>query len=73
MTTFDHALTRPYTVARTYQREPHPQWPEEVCEEANHHVNIGRESYFISDDGHLMPTRKDQPAPELRDFHQTRQ
>jgi hypothetical protein len=68
VTTFDHALTRPYTVARTYRRELHPLWPEEICDEDNHHVNIGTESYFISDDGHLMPTRKGQRPPELRGF-----
>jgi hypothetical protein len=69
ITTFDHALTRPWTVARTYRRELNPIWPEDICEESNHHVDIGKESYFVSDDGHLMPTRKDQPAPELRDFN----
>ena len=68
VTTFDHALTRPYTVARTYRREPNPVWPEDICDEDNHHVNIGNESYFISDDGYLMPTRKGQPPPALRDF-----
>jgi hypothetical protein len=68
VTTFDRALTRPYTVARTYRREPNPVWPEDICDEDNHHVNIGHESYFISEDGYLMPTRKDQPAPVLRDF-----
>jgi hypothetical protein len=68
VTTFDHALSRPWTVARTYRREPHPVWPEDICDEDNHHVNIGKESYFIGADGHLMPTRKDQPPPELRDF-----
>ena len=68
MTTFDHALTRPYTVGRTYRREPNPVWPEDICDEDNHHVNIGHESYFISDDGYLMPTRKGQPPPAVRDF-----
>jgi len=29
---------------------------------------IGNETYFISADGHLMPTKKNQPAPALRDF-----
>ena len=73
VTTFDHALTRPYTVGRTYRRELHPVWPEDICDESNHHVNIGRESYFISEDGHLMPTRKDQPAPTLRGFDRPRE
>jgi hypothetical protein len=72
ITTFDHALTRPWTVARTYRRERNPIWPEDICDESNHHVDIGTESYFISDDGHLMPTRKGQPAPKLRGFNPTR-
>jgi hypothetical protein len=68
ITTFDHSLTRPWTVTRSYRREPHPIWPEDICDEDNHHVDIGKESYFISDDGYLMPTRKDQPPPDLKDF-----
>lgn len=71
ITTFDHALTRPWTVTRAYRRETHPVWPEDICDEDNHHVNIGKESYFVSDDGYLMPTRKDQPAPDLRNFDRT--
>ena len=70
VTTFDHALTRPWAVARTYRREPHPVWPEDICDESNHHVDIGPESYFVSGDGSLMPTRKDQPPPDLRYFDQ---
>jgi hypothetical protein len=35
-------------------------------------IAIGRESYFLSGDGMLMPVRKDQPAPDLRYFKQTR-
>jgi hypothetical protein len=68
ITTLDHALSRPWTVNRTYRREVHPVWPEDICDEDNHHVNIGPESYFVSDDGYLMPTRKGQPAPDLRNF-----
>ena len=70
ITTFDHALTRPWTVMRTYRREPNPIWPEDICSEDNHHVDIGKESYFVSHDGYLMPTGKDQPAPDLRYFRQ---
>ncbi len=70
ITTFDHALTRPWTVMRTYRREPNPIWPEDICNEDNHHVDIGKESYFVSHDGYLMPTGKDQPAPDLRYFRQ---
>jgi len=68
VTTIDHALTRPWTVTRRYRREPKPLWPENLCSEDNRHVEIGKESYFISADGHLMPTRKDQPPPDLRKF-----
>jgi hypothetical protein len=29
---------------------------------------IGKENYFLAYDGTLMPTRKDQPPPDLRYF-----
>jgi hypothetical protein len=47
-----------------------PIWPEDICAEDNRHVDIGQESYLISEDGYLMPTREDQPPPELRSFSQ---
>jgi hypothetical protein len=68
VTTIDNALTRPWTVTRSYRRETNPIWFEYVCAEGNHHVVIGRENYFVSEDGHLMPTRKGQPAPDLKFF-----
>jgi hypothetical protein len=70
ITTVDHALTRPWTVVRSYKREHNPGWVEHICAEDNHHVEIGRENYFVSVDGYLMPTRKDQAAPKLRSFDQ---
>jgi len=70
ITTIDDALTRPWTVTRNYNREHHPVWPEYLCTEANNHIRIGREVYLRSADGHLMPTRKDQPPPDLRYFTQ---
>ncbi len=36
----------------------------------NNHVQIGNEAYFLSADGHLMPTKKNQPPPDLRYFTQ---
>jgi hypothetical protein len=46
-----------------------PIWfPHMVCGEGNNHVGIGNESYFLSAEGYLMPTRKDQPPPDLRYF-----
>jgi hypothetical protein len=70
VTTIDDALTRPWTVTRNYNREHNPVWPEFICAEDNHHVMVGPETYFRGVDGLLMPTRKDQPPPELRDFDQ---
>ena len=72
VTTIDNALTRPWTVTKSYRRERKPIWFEYVCAEGNHHVAIGNENYFISQDGYLMPTRKDQPAPDLKYFNQAR-
>ena len=70
VTTIDHALTRPWTVTRSYHRDarPQPLWTETYCTEDNHHVFIGGHNYIISGDGHLMPARKDQPPPDLRNF-----
>ena len=33
---------------------------------------IGKENYFVSGDGYLMPARKDQPPPDLRYFKPAR-
>jgi len=68
ITTIDHAYTRPWTVTRDYNREPHPLWPEFLCTEANNHISIGGQFYFRSGDGYLMPAYKDQPPPDLRNF-----
>ena len=64
----DSALTRPWTVTRRYSRTPNPDWLETICGEDQHQVRIGEEDYFVSGDGFLMPTRKDQPPPNLRHF-----
>jgi hypothetical protein len=73
ITTFDHALTRPWTVTRSYRRVQQQIWIEINCAEDNHQVRIGGERYYVSGDGYLMPTRKDQPAPDLRAFDRARQ
>jgi len=74
ITVIDNALTRPWTVVRKYRRErvAFPIWRESVCAENNNHVAIGSEDYMVSADGMLMPTRKDQPPPDLRYFPQAR-
>jgi hypothetical protein len=73
ITTIDHALTRPWTVTRSYRRVPKQIWIEINCAEDNHQVRIGGERYYVSGDGYLMPTRRNQPAPDLRSFDQSRQ
>jgi len=73
VTTIDNALTRPWTVIKNYRRERKPIWFEYVCAEGNHHVAIGKENYYVSQDGYLMPTRKNQPTPDLKYFNQARQ
>lgn len=68
MTVEDDALTRPWSVRRTYRRERHPVWLETICGEVEPQVRIGSEDYYVTYDGLLMPTRKDQPPPDLRNF-----
>jgi hypothetical protein len=70
ITTIDNALTRPWTVTRSYRRERDYRWSEYVCAANNQHVVIGKEDYFLSADGLLMPVRKDQKPPDLRHFDQ---
>jgi hypothetical protein len=72
ITVIDHALTRPWTVDKKYLHnpEPRPEWPEYFCGEANNQVLIGKENYFLSADGFLMPARKNQAPPDLRYFKQ---
>jgi hypothetical protein len=68
ITTIDHALTRPWTITRKYRRDRKAAWVEHNCAESQQ-VYIGDETYFRSAEGHLMPTRKDQPPPDLRNFN----
>ena len=69
MTTIDHALTRPWTVDKTYRLQKNPRWVQDICSVGNMHVQIGKDAYFLSADGLLMPTRKDQPPPDLKYFN----
>jgi hypothetical protein len=73
VTTIDHALTRPWTVTKPYMREKAGvPWIDLICNENNPHVLIGKENYFLSYDGYLMPARKNQAPPDLRYFNQVR-
>src|SRR5436190_12786477 len=69
ITVDDHALTQPWTINRVYRREAKTVWDFVDCAENNPHVLVGKEYYMISADGYLMPTKRDQPAPDLRYFN----
>jgi hypothetical protein len=70
ITVFDHALTRPWSVDKTFRRNPNPRpgWVESNCSAGNVQIVIGKENYFLSADGLLMPAKKDQAAPDLKYF-----
>jgi len=74
ITVFDRALTRPWTVDKTYRRNPEPQpdWPEQYCHVTNNRIVLGKEAYLLNEEGLLMPTRKDQPPPDFQFFTQTK-
>jgi hypothetical protein len=71
ITLIDNAFTRPWTVLKTYRRtaEHHPDWPEDSCDSEGM-VMVGKETYFRSADGTIMPTSTTQPPPDLRYFPQ---
>ncbi len=71
ITLIDHAFIRPWTVLKTYRRtaEQHPDWPEDSCDSEGM-VMVGKETYFRSADGTIMPTSTTQPPPDLRYFPQ---
>jgi hypothetical protein len=74
ITLIDHAFTRPWTVLKTYRRmaEKFPDWPEDSCD-GEGIILVGKETYYRSADGTIMPTRKDQPPPNLKYFPQAKQ
>jgi hypothetical protein len=73
ITVIDHALTRPWTVDKKYVREADPRadWPESICPEYNAQIFIGKDNYYLSADGFLMPAKKGQAPPDLRYFNRS--
>jgi hypothetical protein len=73
ITVIDHALTRPYVKLQKATRNPSPRpaWHSDVCSEDNTWVKIGDQPYYLSADGMLMPSKKDQAPPNLKYFKQT--
>jgi len=74
ITLIDSAFTRPWTVLKRYRRDPrrYPIHVEQDCSGTTANILIGKELYYLSADRKLMPTRKDQPPPDLRYFNQAR-
>jgi len=70
ITTYDHALTKPWTVSRSYQREHNPIYEEYPCTEDNRWVAIGGKLYLADGEGYLMPIQKGQSAPDLQKYLQ---
>jgi hypothetical protein len=72
VTVFDHALTQPWTVDKTYLRTARkfPNWSTTSCLEGSNYVRIDKEFYLLSYDGYLMPLKKGQPPPDTRYFPQ---
>jgi hypothetical protein len=74
ITLIDNAFTRPWTVLKSYRRNParRPVWNEQDCAGSTANILIGKELYYLSADNKLMPTRKDQPPPDMRYFNEPR-
>jgi hypothetical protein len=73
ITVLDHALTRPYVKLQKVTRNPNPRpaWHSDVCSEENTWVKIENQPYYLSAEGKLMPSKKNQAPPDLRYFKQT--
>ena len=74
MTVIDHALTRPWTVKKSYRRaaDAQAEWPEYLCVERTETMRIGGETYRLDKEGYLMPAKKGQKPPSLQFFSSSR-
>jgi hypothetical protein len=72
ITVIDNALTRPWTIDKRYVRndDTRADWPESICPEYNANIQIGKDNYWLSADGFLMPAKKNQAPPDLRYFNE---
>jgi hypothetical protein len=72
ITVFDNAMTRPYgKLQKLVRKNPREMWLSETCALGNTWIKIGKDTYVLnSNDGKLMPARRDQPAPDLSYFQQ---
>ena len=70
MTVIDNALTRPWTVTKSYRRsaDPRAEWPEYLCVERSETMRIGGQIYRVDKEGYLMPAKQGQAPPSLQYF-----
>jgi hypothetical protein len=69
ITTYDNALTKPWTVNKRYVREQRkPVWVEASCPEGNPYIKIEEQIYMRSSEGMLLPAKKGQQPPNLQHF-----
>ena len=66
-------MKRASRVLSDYRLPGRSHGSEYICEENNQEVIVGKENYFVRADGYLMPTKKDQPPPELKGFNRSPQ
>jgi hypothetical protein len=65
----DEALERGQDISA--QSESASKLARNFLHRGNNQVVVGKENYFLSGDGLLMPAKKDQAPPDLRYFKQT--
>jgi hypothetical protein len=70
MTTIDNSVTHPWTVMKNFRRAQKVWWGENNCIEGQTWVTIGKEVYYLSGDGTIMPIKKGQRPPDLKYFDQ---
>jgi hypothetical protein len=70
MTVTDNALTRPWTVTKSYRRSADPlaEWPEYLCAERTETLRISGQTYRLDKEGYLAPAKKGQAPPSLQYF-----
>ena len=68
ITTYDNALSKPWTVSRFMKRDHKPVYEEYSCTEENRWLVIGGQMYLTDNDGYIMPIQKNQPPPDPKYF-----
>jgi hypothetical protein len=72
ITVYDNALTRPFFNLKkaVRNRDPRPVWRTETCPADNTWVRLGKDAYYRSAEGDLMPIKPGQAPPDLKYFKQ---